>query len=67
MAGKQLPTARGSHVRPLDDLVVLVGNGLSIATNPDLRLDALTKAFLERHGDDREDLDLLLAEVNLGA
>lgn len=48
------------------ELVVLVGNGLSIAANPELTLDRLTSSFLGRHGDDREDLDRLLAEVDLG-
>ena len=48
-------------------VTVVIGNGLSIAVNADLRLDQLTRAFLERHGDDREDLDRLLAEVDLGA
>lgn len=48
-------------------LVVLIGNGLSIAANENLRLAALTQAFLAEHADDREDLDRLLAEVDLGA
>ncbi|MBA3687339.1 MAG: SIR2 family protein [Chloroflexi bacterium] len=48
------------------DLVVLVGNGLSIAVNPDLRLDVITQRFLEHHASDRVDLDRLLAEVRLG-
>jgi hypothetical protein len=51
----------------MGDLVVLIGNGLSVAANPDLRLEALTTSFLQRHGDDREALDRLLAEVDLGA
>src|SRR6202521_3721861 len=54
--------ADGEHT----DLVVLIGNGLSIAVNPDLRLDVLTRKFLERHSADREDLDRLLAEFRLG-
>src|ERR1700674_1994185 len=54
--------AEGEHT----GLVVLIGNGLSIAVNPDLRLDVLTRKFLERHSADREDLDRLLAEVRLG-
>jgi hypothetical protein len=48
-------------------LVALIGNGLSVAANENLRLDALTQAFLDEHADDREDLDRLLAEVDLGA
>ncbi len=48
------------------ELVVLVGNGLSVAANPELALDRLTDLFLERHGEDRDDLDRLLAEVDLG-
>ncbi|MFI2753745.1 SIR2 family protein [Cellulomonas sp. P22] len=34
--------------RPRRDLAVLVGNGLSIAYNPELALPSLTKALLER-------------------
>jgi hypothetical protein len=48
-------------------LVVLIGNGLSVAANESLRLGALTQAFLDEHAEDREDLDRLLAEVDLGA
>jgi hypothetical protein len=48
------------------DLVVLVGNGLPIAVNGSLRLDVLTRSFLERHAEDRADLTRLLAEVRLG-
>jgi SIR2-like domain len=48
-------------------LVVLIGNGLSVAANEGLRLDVLTRSFLDAHADDREDLDRLLAEVDLGA
>ncbi|HJP88808.1 MAG TPA: SIR2 family protein [Candidatus Limnocylindrales bacterium] len=48
------------------DLVVLIGNGLPIAVNPALRLDALTAAFLARHAEDQQDLDRLLREVHLG-
>lgn len=50
---------------PGTDLLVLVGNGLSIAANPNLGLDQITASFLERHAEAREDLDRLLAEVNL--
>jgi len=46
-------------------VVVVVGNGLSIAANPELALERLTSQFLERHGSDRADLDRLLSEVNL--
>jgi SIR2-like domain len=46
-------------------LAVLLGNGLSVAVNPALRLDALTERFLESHNDDREGLNRLLAEVDL--
>jgi hypothetical protein len=48
-------------------LVALVGNGLSVAANERLRLAALTASFLDAHADDRDDLDRLLAEVDLGA
>lgn len=47
-------------------LAVLVGNGLSIAVNESLRLDRLTRDFLDRHAADREDLERLIAGVNLG-
>lgn len=47
-------------------LVVLIGNGLSISANENLRLDALTRSFLDAHVDDHDDLDRLLAEVDLG-
>lgn len=49
----------------MSNAVVLLGNGLSVAANPALSLDRLTDSFLESHGDDRENLDRLLAEVNL--
>lgn len=53
------------HLRvPL--VVVLIGNGLSVAANENLQLGALTEAFLETHAEDRDDLDRLLAEVDLG-
>jgi hypothetical protein len=48
-------------------LVALVGNGLSVAANENLRLAALTQSFLDAHPDDHDDLDRLLAEVDLGA
>ena len=48
------------------DLVVLVGNGLPIAVNPNLRLDALTQSFLERHSEDREDIERLSSGLDLG-
>lgn len=48
-------------------LVVLLGNGVSVAANPDLSLAALTQSFLDAHADDRDALDRLLAEVDLGA
>jgi hypothetical protein len=48
------------------DLVVLIGNGMPIAVNPSLRLDVLTRSFLERHADDRADLSRLLSEIRLG-
>lgn len=51
----------------MGSVVFLIGNGLSVAANTDLRLEALTASFLDRHGDDREALDRLLAEVDLGA
>lgn len=51
----------------MPSLVVLVGNGLSVAANDALRLSSLTQAFLDAHADDRADLDRLLAEVDLGA
>jgi hypothetical protein len=44
----------------------VIGNGLSVAANENLRLDRLTESFLAEHADDREDLDRLLAEVDLG-
>jgi hypothetical protein len=44
-------------------LVVLIGNGLSVAANEGLRLDVLTQSFLDAHADDREDLDRLLPEA----
>jgi hypothetical protein len=47
-------------------LAVLVGNGLSIAVNDSLRLDRLTADFLDRHAADRDDLERLVAGVNLG-
>ena len=48
------------------DLVVLVGNGLPIAVNPNLRLDTLTRSFLERHSEDREDIERLSSGLDLG-
>lgn len=51
----------------MPSLVVLVGNGLSVAANEDLRLSRLTQSFLDAHAADRVDLDRLLAEVDLGA
>jgi SIR2-like domain len=48
-------------------LVAVLGNGVSIAANDRLQLDALTAGFLERHAEDREALDRLLAEVDLRA
>jgi hypothetical protein len=50
----------------MPEVVFLVGNGLSVAANDELRLEALTRAFLEAHAEDREDLDRLLGEVDLG-
>jgi hypothetical protein len=47
-------------------LVVLVGNGLSVAVLEKLHLARLTERFLGEHDEDRDDLDRLLAEVNLG-
>jgi hypothetical protein len=44
---------------------VLVGNGLSIAVNPDLRLDRLTEQFLDRHEADRGDLESLIARIDM--
>jgi hypothetical protein len=52
-----------SDSRP--EVFVLIGNGLSIEVNPELRLDRLTSSFLETHREDRDDLDRLLAEVQL--
>lgn len=49
------------------NLVVLLGNGVSIAANDYLRLEALTESFLRAHAADRESLDRLLAGVDLGA
>ncbi len=48
------------------DLVVLVGNGLPIAVNPTLRLDALTKSFLDGHAADRADIERLSSGLDLG-
>ena len=48
------------------NLVVVLGNGVSVATDPRLALSALTESFLDRHADDREAIDRLLAEVDLG-
>lgn len=39
---------RSADAGPSRDLCVLVGNGLSIAFNPDLALHALTKSLMER-------------------
>lgn len=50
-----------------DGAVLLLGNGLSIAVNPELRLDRLTAAFLGHHEDDRELIERLVDGVNLGA
>lgn len=51
----------------MGNLVVILGNGVSVAANPALKLETLTQSFLERHGEDRDALDRLLAEVDLGA
>ena len=48
------------------DLLVLVGNGLPIAVNSSLRLDALTQSFLERHAEDRADIERLSSGLDLG-
>lgn len=45
---------------------VLVGNGLSVAANEALRLDRLTEQFLASHASDRQDLERLVAGLNLG-
>jgi SIR2-like domain len=50
-----------------DGAVLLLGNGLSIAVNENLRLDRLTATFLERRGDERELIERLAAGVSLGA
>ena len=44
--------------------LVLVGNGLSIAANPDLQLERLTRNFLERHKEYRG-LEQLLRELRI--
>jgi SIR2-like domain len=49
------------------NLVVVLGNGLSVAANERLGLEALTQSFLEARASDRDALDRLLAEVDLGA
>jgi hypothetical protein len=47
-------------------VAVVVGNGLSIAVNPDLQLERLTASFLAAHAEERQLIDELVAGVDMG-
>jgi hypothetical protein len=53
--------------RTRNSAAIIIGNGLSIAMNDALRLDHLTRDFLDSHAAEREDLDRLVAGIHLGS